>query len=254
MTRDFMPRCLMTLPTPLALLLFCSTLPGQPATPQSGPQTVHIQGTAMDFTGAVVPGTELSFRDEQVTKTVTANSAGFYEADLPAGVYTMTAQAGEPRYRGFEIYRRPLFRATSGTTLILNVVFTLRRISCDITATNKSGGLATADDLKATEKNFCGGEDLIPIPSKDGIPFQLRVRYGRGTVGYVYKADKSISNVPVLVEYNLFSLQADHVAYDPEDKTIQADGNVQFVGESGATSRAESTTLKLEDGQVIRLR
>jgi hypothetical protein len=206
----------------------------------------------MDFTGAVVPGTELTFRDEQVTKTVTANSAGFYEADLPAGVYTMTAQAPEPRYRGFEIYRRPLFRAMSPTTLILNVVFTLRRISCDITVTNKSGGPATADDLKAAEKNFCGGEDLIPIPSRDGIPFQLRVRYGRGTVGYVYKADKSINNVPVLVEYNLFSLQAERVTYDPQSRTIQAEGRVLVV-DSGGTSRAETMTLKLEDGQTARI-
>jgi hypothetical protein len=235
-----------------SIALVLSVLLGLSSRSQCQQQNVHVQGTAMDFTGAVVPGTEVTFQGKQVTKIVTADGNGSFDADLPAGLYTMSAQNRQPQYRGgFGSYRRPLFRLTPLTSPVVNVVLAPSD-TCDIVVVGKSGGPATDAETKAAEKNLCGGDELISLPSRDGIPFQLQVRYGRGTVGYVYKSEEGINHLPVLMEYNLFSLRAERVTYDPQRRTIHAEGSVLVVDSSGI-SRAETMTLKLEDGQAVRI-
>jgi hypothetical protein len=218
------------IPVPLAVLLFCGPLFGQPASLPTRPQTFHVRGTIKDPLAGVIPGVKVTFQSELLTMTVTTNNVGVYEADLPLGDYTMTARGP----RGFRFYRRPLFHVTSQATVALNATLLVGRT------------------------DTCGGEELIPIPSGDGLPFKLSVRYGsRTTVGstYSYIGEKTPQyEAPVFAVYNLFSLQADKVTYDVEKRTMEASGNVVAVNELGTSQRADSMVFKIENGQVAPLR
>ncbi len=59
-----------------------------------------MQGTIKDPLEGVIRGVNVTFQHEQMSKTVSTNDVGVYEADLPLGDYTMTAQGP----RGFRIY------------------------------------------------------------------------------------------------------------------------------------------------------
>jgi Carboxypeptidase regulatory-like domain len=233
------------IPVQLAVLLFGGTLFGQSASPPTRPQTFHVRGTIKDPLAGAIPGVKVTFQSELVTTTVTTNNVGVYEADLPLGDYTMTAQ-GPP---GFRFYRRPLFRVTSPVNAVMNVTLLVGSRGGDV--------VATGEQVEAV-KEYCKGEELIRVPSGDGMPLQLSIRYGSRTpVGstYSYIGEKTREyEAPVFVAYNLFSLQADKVAYDLKKRTIEASGNVVAVNELGTTQRADSMVFKIENGQVALLR
>ena len=230
-----------TVSTSLAVLLFCASLFGQAASSGNQPQTFHVKGTITDSLGAVIYGVKVTFQNEQPSKTVTTNNVGVYEADLPLGDYTMTA-----RSRGFRFYRRPLFRVASPINVRFDIVLPVEKIVDRIVVPT------------GTEPPSYYGEEYFSVPSKDGVPFQLYIRYGglRSTTGetYDYKGDKTKYGDPVFVAYNLFSLQADRVIYDMKERTIKASGNVVAANESGATQRADSMIFKIENGKVALLR
>jgi hypothetical protein len=241
------------IPVALAVLLFGGTLFGQSASSPTRPQTFHVRGTIKDPLAAVIPGVKVTFRSELLTTTVTTNNEGVYEADLPLGDYTMTAQ-GPP---GFRSYRRPLFRVTSPVSAVLNATLLVGDPCGHMLIVNSSGEPVTDEQRKAATEN-CRREELIQIPSDEGMPFQLSIRYeSRTLVGstYSYIGEKSHQyEAPVFVAYNLFSLQADKVTYDVEKRTIEASGSVVAVNEVGTTQRADSMIFKIENGQVALLR
>jgi Carboxypeptidase regulatory-like domain len=242
-----------TISVPLAVLLFCAPLFRQSATPGTQPQTFHVRGTITDPLEAVIRGVQITFQNEQLSKTVTTNNVGVYEADLPLGGYTMTAHSP-----GFRLYRRPLFRVTSPTaTAVLNATLLVGNPCGDMIIVNSWEKPVTEEQRKAATEH-CRREELIPIPSGNGLPLQLSIRYGSRTpIGgtYSYTGEKTGQyQTPVFVAYNLFSLQADKVTYDVQKRTIEASGNVIAVNESGATQRANSMAFKIENGQVVLLR
>jgi hypothetical protein len=233
---------------------------GQSVTRAGQPRRFHVQGTISgpaDFIELrVVPGIEVRFQSGQSSKIVEADSRGFYQADLPFGLYTMTAQAPKMGAQGidyFTKYVRPLFRVTSPTVLILNGTLHMARLTCDIVLASDSPELQREES-----KNSCGGEDSFPVPSEDAIPFQLYVRYAKRQPtqrGYIFSSDRiSEPDVPVFVAYNLFSLQADKVVYDTKKRTIQASGNILITGQTGSTERADSMTFKIGNGRAIAVR
>jgi lipopolysaccharide assembly outer membrane protein LptD (OstA) len=126
-----------------------------------------------------------------------------------------------------------------------------------MTIVNSSGELVTDDQWKAATEH-CRREDLILIPSRDGLPFQLSIRYGTRTpIGntnfYIGEKNRQYE-VPVFVAYNFFSLQANKVIYDAKRRTIEASGNVVAVNDSGSTQRSDSMAFKIKDGQVVLFR
>ena len=233
----------------LAVLLFCVTLFGQSATPATQPQTFHVRGTITDPLEGVIREVKVTFQNEQLSRTVTTNNIGVYEADLPLGNYTMVAQGPS----GFRLYRRPLFHLTLPSSAILNATLLVGNPCGDMIIVNGSGEPVTDEQWKAATEH-CRGEELIPIPSGDGLPLQLSIRYGSRTpIGgiYSYVGEKTRQyQTPVFVAYNLFSPQADKVTYDVQKRTIEARGNVTAVNESGATQRADSMSFKIENGRA----
>jgi lipopolysaccharide export system protein LptA len=229
----------------LVVLLFCAALFGQSAAP-SAPQTFHIRGTIKDPTGSAIFRVRVAFQNEQLSKAMLTNDAGVYEADLPLGDYTMTAQGVN-----FRPYRRPLFRVTSPISLDFDV--TLRPYeSCDILVFNSSGKV-TPQEWAAAQQDSCLQEDFLAVPFGD-VPFRLSICYrGRTTAGKAYSYVGENTNqraTPVFVAYNLFTLQADKVRYDSNNHTIEASGEIVVVNEPGTIQRADSLTFKIDNGKV----
>jgi hypothetical protein len=237
------------------VLPVCGALSGQSSTPATQPQTFHIRGTITDPLDAVVPRANVTFSNNQFRKVVSTNEVGVYEADLPLGVYRMSADR-----LGLKTFGRPLVRASTPTTLIVNVTTYPARTSCDIVVGNSSGAPPTREQWEDASKSLCGGEDSFPIPSGDGESFALYVQFQKRRTAdgrYVYSGGKLTNGdllTPVFVDYNLLSLQADEVIYDIKGQTIKASGNVVVTDESGPTRRADSLSLRIENGRATPLR
>jgi Carboxypeptidase regulatory-like domain len=231
------------------LLILLSSLGaafGQVAIPVT--ESFHVRGTITDEITAVIPRAKVTFESKQISKTVTTNERGVYETDLPFGNYTMTAEV-----LGFRPYRRPLFRMTSPQNITFDFTLPVQP-TCDLTVVRTDGGTATRKDLEAAEKEFCLREDFFSIPSSDGVPFQVWIRYvkhSRSGDSYLYTGQNTPNDDPVFVAYNLFSLRADKVIYDAKSNTITANGNVVTAYESGSIPRADAVAFKIENGRAI---
>lgn len=266
----------------VSLLVFVSytSLLGQTASPPAQPATFHVEGTissawdslfkgvavprskvtfhgeqAIKTLGAdnkdsyiAVPRTEVTFQGERITRTVTVDDNGFYQADLPFGLYKITAQGPMIVNQALKQYIRQI-RVESPMSVVLNGNLYEARMTCDAVV-----GGGTEEQKMEESKNICGGEDAFPVPSKDGAPFQLYVQYPQrqgSDRGYVYNSNKTAEpEVPVFVAYNLFSLEANTVFYDVKNRTIAASGNVVVADGSGTTRRADSMTFKIENGEA----
>ena len=233
----------------LTVLFLWSTAFGQAVSPLR--ETFHVRGTITDPSGAIVPKAKVEFRDKRFDKTVVTNERGVYETELPFGEYTMTAQS-----MGFRPYRRLLFRVTSTETVVFDFTLPIQS-TCDITIVSTDGGTATPtpEEWAAAKRLNCLKEDSFSVPSSDGVPFQVWIRYVTHNVSgdrYSYTVEKAPNDDPVFVTYNLFSLRADEAVYDSESKTIKATGNV-VAGESDKTQNADSMAFRMRNGQAISI-
>lgn len=198
-----------------------------------------------------------------MSKVVVTDDEGRYSAELPTGLYSMTAvvpQAASARFSPFLPYVRPVFLVNSVTTVSLDGTLYFARPTCDIAVTNKSGESPTEEQLEQATKNLCGGEDFFSVPSADGVPFQIYFRYPKrrqSDQGFVYVSDKIYETeapVPVFVAYKLFSLEANEVSFDVRDRRLTATGNVVIADGSCKTRHFDSITVKMENGQAIPVR
>lgn len=232
---------------PFLLLLLGAAVVGQSALPPDQATTAHIQGTIKDQTGAPFSNIKVTFQSDVLKKTVTTNGAGEYEAGLPVGRYTMDVTAS-----GFRRYHRPWFSLESQAKVTFDVTLPVTS-TCHVEIVSTSGPPApTEEQKKAAIEEACIREELLTVPAKTGAPFQLFVRYEKRTFskgGNEYFGDTGPLIDPVLVVYNLFSLQADEVLYRPKTQTIEASGRVVVEDQSGKRTAAWMS-FKLEDGKV----
>jgi len=110
----------------------------------------------------------------------------------------------------------------------------------------------TTDD---DSRDVCGGQDYLPISSKDGVRFDLLVRYSnrRRSAGENTYSGYARFEGPVFAAYNLLTLEAGKLVYNAKDETIKASGDVVIADGSGKTRHADSAAFKLEDGQATPL-
>jgi hypothetical protein len=226
----------------------------QPIPPLSQ-KTFHVRGKIVDSYGSAIVGAEVKFEGSNTTETVSSDSRGFYHAELPVGLYTMTVEKGSPGQGKY--YRRPLFGVSSSKTIVLDATLYPPLPSCDSGAilerrpdgTIKSEVRAAPDTLR----DECGGWDRYPLLSKEGAPFELLVRYS----GRLRRDGERIYNGrfrnPVLVAFNLFTLTADQVTYDLANRTLLATGNVTTANGSAGSTHANSVKFRIANDGVLRL-
>lgn len=235
----------------LTVLLVCISVSAQSAPTHS--RTFRVHGTIRASTGSIVPRAQVTFKSEQITKTVSSDSRGRYGVELPAGAYMMTAS-----WAGVEKYRRPLFRVISPKTIVLNVTLYPPLRSCDSATiiVRRPDGTPEKTETAVTPDEFrdeCGGWDRFPISSTEDGSFELLVRYysrRRRDGERIY--DSGFKN-PVLVTFNLFTLTADHVTYDITNRTLLAAGDVTTTNGAGVSTHASSIKFRIENDRVLRL-
>jgi hypothetical protein len=234
--------------TILMIPLVCSALLGQSAPPTHYPQTFHVKGNLKSSSGYDINGARVSFESDKTRKIVSSDNKGFYEAELPVGDYTMTITSPV-----FMACHRPLFRVASPMCLTFD--FTLHPIGLasdvPVDPTDPAVRASVLYDISPY------GEEFFPAPSKDGVPFQLYIRFS--THSRQGETDTYMSDFyppyrnRVFVAYNLFSMWADEVIYDEKSGTIEAHDNVCVAKESDAVHCDYSAVFKIKDGHVIPL-
>jgi hypothetical protein len=251
----------------LVALSLCVALSAQSAPNAQHASTFHIEGTITTPwdslpAGVVVPReggdaksdfvplarTEITFRGEQTTKTVTVNNKGFYKADLPPGFYKMTAHGPAIGPQELTHYVR-IFYVGEPRNVVLNGTLYMARMNCDDVVDPND----TQQEQLEQRKDDCGGDDYFSFPSKDEMPFEIYVRYPRRQPtrhGYNYI---STPQTPVMVAYNLFSLQASAVSYDTKNRVVIATGNVLMEDGSGTKQHEDAIRLRFENGKVVKL-
>ncbi len=211
-------------------LLLVSPVFAQTAAEQSEPkaETFHIQGTIMGI-GDHVAAT-MTLQSDKVTKTVSIDESGLYQADLPIGTYKMKVNWKVGRWK--KTSGRPPFRSTTSSNLNLNI---------------ETGGSFQPE--------------LFKIPAADGTPLEMYVA-SDNTLNYLFKGVSEFtqsksgarSTTQVLVEYNVYTLHARHVRYNKKEKTLGADGHVSFEDGSGKTQQFDSVLFKIDNGMLVVLK
>jgi hypothetical protein len=228
----------------LVALLACAVSFGQSAVSLAQLSIFHVRGIIRYYNGSPASAADVDFEGEGISKTVQTDDKGYYETDLPLGSFTMTARK-VLRPSLIFVYKRPLFSVASVTSVRLNATFSANS-SCDLVTID--GHMPTEEDAR----NACGGTDLFPIPSENNDPFQLSIQYAtRRPVGRRFEYSVfNASTARIFVAYNLFTLQAKYVAYDEQNRTLEARDDVVVERADGTIQNADLLRFKINDGQV----
>ncbi len=218
-------------------------------------ETFHVRGKILDSYNSAIVSAEVKFEGSNTTETVSSDSRGFYHAELPVGLYSMTVAKGSSGYGKY--YKRPLFRVSSPKTIVLDVTLYPPLPSCDpgTIIERRPDGTTRSEIHPApdTLRDECGGWDRFPLPSDEGVPFELLVRYSNRLRRDSERIYKGGFQNPVFVAFNLFTLTADHVTYDMASQTLVAAGNVTVTKGSAGSTHANSMKFRIANDSVLRL-
>jgi hypothetical protein len=215
----------------------------------SRPRTFHVEGTIRRGDSGVA-GVEVKFEGKNTTKTAFSNPSGFYKAELPVGFYTMTASL-----KALEEYRRR-FLVASRSSIALDVLLYDYPDNCDPLfgrVVHSDGTPISPEPTQDDYNDVCGGSDFVSVPSEDGSPFELFIRYSSRRRSDFESTYTYGIRGPVSVAYNLFTLSADKVVYNSKNRTVIASGGVVTYDASGKKKWFDSATFRIANGQVSAL-
>lgn len=195
-----------------------------------------------------VPRSEVKFHSDQLDKTVIVDEKGFYQADLPVGFYKMTVNGPAIGQQSLMPYARA-FRVTAPTTIIINTTLQFARLTCDAVFWGD-----TPEEQAESFKDTCGGDDVVAMPSQNGIPLELFIRYPQRHIERYGMRYVGSENAPVFVAYGLHTLQANEVSYFAKHHELSASGNVVVEDGSGKAERLTGLHWILQDGVAARFR
>jgi hypothetical protein len=218
---------------------------GQSAAITKPPRTVHIKGSVTQC-GKGVPGHWVVFRGDY-SKAVQADAVGSYELDLPLGTWTAIT-TGLPTDDDSRSLSRPRhFRLAEPGSLVLNI-YVRPPIVCDVGIGTPDGRPPTPEEMAARDFG-CWGERFYQEPSKDGTPLEVDL-FGLDNGTGTYCRAHANGGEREFASYNVLSLEAGKVTYDPYRKLLEATGNVKIEDESGHHT-AHSVSFYIEDGRAI---
>lgn len=231
----------------LVVLVSCATLFSQSAVHESAQEMFRVSGTITRF-GTAVGGNWVSFEGAS-NKSVRADAAGRYEANLPLGVWkvAVTASPGVIE-KGSNLSRPRLFRVTRSTDVTLDL-FVRPPVGCGgVRIITPDGSPPSAESVERKNES-CAGQQFFSVPSSDGVPFEVIV----GGLNHGLCLLKGLNGAACdrqFATYNLFSVQADKVVYHPRDWTLEATGNV-VVRDGNGDYRRDSAKFFIGDGRAV---
>ena len=221
----------------LYALLSCALFAQSPANTPPEAQA-HILGTTMQC-GKNVPGkwwVRFDGNPPLAPRMVKTDDSGGYETDLPFGAWTLTLRSAPEDTTEFARARK--FQVSTSGRLVFDI-FLRPPIGCSVRGTPEQRAAA------------CWGEQFFQVPTAMGVPLEVDLfglyEYGNPCVGIEAK-----SHHREFASYNLLSIEADQIAYDPSEKILEASGDVRMQDESGEHN-ANSVRFRLQDGQAFAL-
>jgi TonB family protein len=216
----------------------------QSIAPTTSGRVVHVSGTVTQC-GDATHIAWVRFGGPSVV-TVALNDAGVYEADLSPGVWSATATISATDNRTGSRSRH--FRLTEQTISAVVDIYLRPPVSCSVSILTPGGRQPTVAEL-ASRDTTCYGEKSFPLPSADGAPFEVEVGgldHSSCSIGRAEKPTREYAT------YNLLSVQADNVVYHPQDRILEAHGDVVIEDES-RQQRADTAVFHLEDGRAVEM-
>lgn len=164
-----------------------------------------VSGLVQDVNGAFVTNADLDLDAAHTTYRVQTKSRGTYSIELPPGMYSM-----EIKHYGFCGMRRSEF--------ILKP-YAVVHFQTDLR-------VCPSDSVNSKFSY----EDLAAVPNSSLRPLIL---YGEKTPkgsGWKYTGPvlEAIGTYPVVFTYNLLTITADSLIYDPKAQSVAASGHVAF--------------------------
>ncbi len=247
-----MSRVLGTLP--VVCLSVCAAFSSSAQTQSSASAiaaSAAVTGTVVDRTGAAIPQAAIHLHSDTADRDATADAAGRFTIDAPAGVYLLTVEAPN-----FAPYTRADFPLTAGAPAPLRIALEIATAVQEVTVGDATGGsteasangsalvfsgdkLATFSDDPATMN-----QELLALAGSDPTnPPQLYVDgFSNGTL----PPKESIREIRI--NQNPFSAQYDQLGYGriemftkPGTGKLHGEGSVQ-IGNSALNARNPYTT------------
>ena len=170
-----------------------------------------------DKNRALVVGTQVIFESGRVRREVITNDEGFYEVELPPGVYSVTT------YKlGFCPLRRATFTVEPDRVMLLN-------IRLNVCALVHGARLKDGKWVEEAWQTDGSKTESFLLKRKQGSLGELFIRYAtrrehKGHIEYSGTEDEMPGRV--VVTYNLLTIWADKVSYDKKKHVLLAAGNV----------------------------
>jgi hypothetical protein len=186
-----------------------------------GTSSGHVRGTIFDSNEAVVPNVKVVFEAAGMKREAVTNEEGFYEIELPVGVYRVTTNS-----MGFCASQRAPFRVRTSSDTLINLTL----VVCPL-----------ANILKYDEAGKYVGEECryidpfesesFPVTKMSGIQLDLLIRYGKRQEKesiLEYQGAKVENGVPpgVTVSYDVLTIVADKVRFNKQMLMLEAEGRV----------------------------
>jgi hypothetical protein len=133
----------------------------QPLSASSG----RVKGIVFDSNGAVVTNVKIIFEADGRTREAVTNGDGYYEIELPIGVYRVIA-----RSVGFCASQRAPFRVQPSSDTLMNLTLVVCPIA-NILIRDKSGKYVGEEDRYMDPFK----SDSFPVSNVSGIPLNLLI-------------------------------------------------------------------------------
>lgn len=187
----------------------------------SGASSGHVKGTIFDSNGAVATNVKVIFEANDRKHEAVTNQEGYYEIELPVGVYHITT-----RSVGFCAFQRALFRIQPSSDTLMNLTLVVCP-KANTLKVDKSGKYVGEEDRYIDPFE----SESFSVRNESGASLNLLIRYGKRheRKGIVeYQGAKALNGIPsgVTVSYDVLTIVADKVRFNKTTLLLEADSNV----------------------------
>ena len=217
----------------ITLVVAVSIVSGLSPAPSSGQSTGKVKGTVLDFNGAaiVTPKPTIVVKGRDQTRELHPDENGDYEVELPAGIYSISAEI-----TGFFPFRRAAFRVQPDVTTMINIVPTPRYLVRGTTVGEKAVDIASPRpryDSFSPPKTHRGSPDLL-------IQF-IKKRARNKTVFYE----------GAVVSYDTLTIYADKLRFNKKMLQLEASGIHVIVEDGKQRMRVRFVRVRFKEGKPI---
>jgi hypothetical protein len=181
-------------------------------------------------------------------KSVQADLTGYYEADLPLGVWKVAVTTISSLGKTVRLSRPRVFRVTKPMNVTIDLY--VNGVGCaGVRILTPDGRPPTPEEVEA-KNEACQGREFFPLPSDDGVPFEVVI--GGRRHDFCTLLHKGAACEREFGTYNLLTVYADKVTFSPfpNGGLLEAKGNA-VVEDGGREYRKDSVRFLINDGQAV---